>query len=217
MCCSCMSGTYTLSMNEFFSMFLEPKTLIMTLGTLGVIAIIFLETGVFFGFFFPGDSLLFTAGFLASQGYVSLPGLLIGAFVAAVIGDSVGYAFGRRVGPALFSRDDSVLFNKKHVIEAQRFYEKHGGKTIILARFMPFIRTFAPIVAGIGTMRYRTFVAYNTIGGFVWTWGMLWLGYGLGELIPNPDSYIVPIILAIVLISTFPVIRELGKRLMSTV
>ena len=151
-------------MLEFLHTLLEPKTLIMTLGTLGVIAIIFIETGLFFGFFFPGDSLLFTAGFLASQGYVSLAGLLIGTFLAAVIGDSFGYTFGKKVGPTLFSREDSVIFNKKHIARAQHFYEKHGKKTIILARFMPIIRTFAPIVAGIGNMRYRTFATFNIIG-----------------------------------------------------
>src|SRR3989344_9332548 len=145
-------------MLEFLHTLLEPKTLIMTLGTLGVIAIIFIETGLFFGFFFPGDSLLFTAGFLASQGYVSFAGLLIGTFLAAVIGDSVGYAFGRKVGPAIFTKENSLFFNKKHIARAQHFYEKYGKKTIILARFIPIVRTFAPLVAGIGNMEYRTFV-----------------------------------------------------------
>lgn len=157
-------------MPELLHILLEPKTLITTVGTLGVIVVIFMETGLFFGFFFPGDSLLFTAGFLASQGYVSLAWLLIGTFLAAVIGDSVGYAFGKKVGPALFSREDSVIFNRAHITRAQHFYEKHGRKTIILARFMPIIRTFAPIVAGIGNMNYRTFLTFNIIGGFVWTW-----------------------------------------------
>ena len=199
-------------MLEFLHTLLEPKTLIMTLGTLGVIAIIFIETGLFFGFFFPGDSLLFTAGFLASQGYVSLAGLLIGTFLAAVIGDSFGYTFGKKVGPTLFSREDSVIFNKKHIARAQHFYEKHGKKTIILARFMPIIRTFAPIVAGIGNMRYRTFATFNIIGAFVWTWGMLWLGYGLGELIPNPDKYVIPVIIVIILLSATPTLFQILKR-----
>lgn len=185
--------------------------LIMTLGTLGVIAIIFIETGLFFGFFFPGDSLLFTAGFLASQGYVSFAWLLIGAFLAAVIGDSVGYAFGKKVGPALFSREDSVIFNKKHIAKAQHFYEKHGRKTIILARFLPIIRTFAPIVAGIGGMNYRTFITFNIVGAFVWTWSMLWLGYGLGAIIPNPDKYVLPIIIIIVMLSAAPTLWHLFK------
>lgn len=190
----------------------DPKTLIATLGALGVIATIFLETGAFFGFFFPGDSLLFTAGFLASQGYVSLPILLVGAFIAAVIGDSVGYGFGKRVGPAIFKKEDSKIFNKKHIERAQQFYEKYGKKTIILARFVPIIRTFAPIVAGIGGMRYKTFLVYNIIGGFVWTWAMLWLGYGLGALVPDPDKYVLPVVAAIIVISTIAPVRELLKN-----
>lgn len=199
-------------MPEFLNIFLEPKTLIMALGTLGVIAVIFVETGLFFGFFLPGDSLLFTAGFLASQGYVSFAGLLVGTFAAAVIGDSIGYAFGKKIGPALFSREDSVVFNKQHIARAQHFYEKHGKKTIILARFMPIIRTFAPIVAGIGTMPYRTFITFNIIGAFIWTWGMLWLGYGLGALIPNPDKYVIPVVIVIILVSAAPAIKEILKE-----
>ncbi len=199
-------------MLEFLHTLLEPQTLIMTLGTIGVIGIIFVETGLFFGFFFPGDSLLFTAGFLASQGYISFAGLLIGTFIAAVIGDSVGYAFGKKVGPALFSREDSIIFNKKHVARAQHFYERHGKKTIMLARFMPIIRTFAPIVAGIGGMSYRTFITFNILGAFIWTWGMLWLGYGLGELIPNPDKYVLPIVLVIVAVSAAPALFQMLKN-----
>ncbi len=191
---------------------LNPETLIMALGTFGVIAIIFVETGLFFGFFFPGDSLLFTAGFLASQGYVSLSWLLVGTFVAAVVGDSVGYALGKKAGPAIFSREDSVFFNKKHIVKAQEFYARHGRMTIIVARFMPIIRTFAPIVAGVGSMNYRTFLSFNIIGAFIWTWGMLWLGYGLGALIPDPDRYLVPVLIVIILTSAAPALREIFKR-----
>ncbi len=199
-------------MIAFLHTLLDPKTLIMTLGTLGVIIIIFMETGLFFGFFFPGDSLLFTAGFLASQGYVSLAGLLIGTLLAAIIGDSVGYAFGKKVGPALFAREDSKIFNKQHIVRAQHFYEKHGKKTIILARFMPIIRTFAPIVAGIGGMKYRTFLTFNIIGGFLWTWLMLWLGYGLGSLIPNPDRYVIPVVIVIIILSAATALREIFRK-----
>jgi membrane-associated protein len=195
-----------------FSSLLNPQHLITTLGTLGVIAIVFAETGLFFGFFFPGDSLLFTAGFLASQGYVSFAWLLVGTFIAAVIGDSVGYAFGKKIGPALFTKDDSVLFDKRHIVRAQHFYEKHGKKTIILARFVPIVRTFAPIVAGVGNMSYRTFIAFNIIGGFLWTWAMLWLGYGLGSLIPNPDRYVLPIIVVIIIVSALPALKEIFLR-----
>ncbi len=156
--------------------------------------------------------MLFTAGFLASQGYISLPWLLVGTFLAAVIGDSVGYTFGRKVGPSIFNKDDSLLFNKKYIVDAQSFYQKHGKKTIILARFIPVVRTFAPIVAGVGNMDYKTFLSFNIIGGFVWTWALLLLGYGLGAVIPNPDKYIIPVIAVIIIISIVPVIREFLKR-----
>ncbi len=192
--------------------FLEPKVLIGALGLLGVIAIIFAETGLFFGFFLPGDSLLFTAGFFASQGYISLGWLLVGTFIAAVVGDSVGYTFGRKVGPAIFKRENSILFDKKHITRAQEFYEKHGKKTIILARFIPIVRTFAPIVAGIGNMNYKTFISFNVIGAFMWTWAMLLLGFGLGAIIPNPDRYIIPVIIIIVLVSAAPALREIFKQ-----
>jgi membrane-associated protein len=189
----------------------NPEAIIGTLGVLGVVVIIFLETGAFFGFFFPGDTLLFTAGFLASKGYVSLTWLLIGAFVAAVIGDNVGYYFGKKIGPALFNKEESVFFNKKHVLKAQHFYEKHGRKTIILARFLPIVRTFAPILAGVGKMEYKIFFLFNVIGGFIWTWAMLWLGFGLGSLIPDPDKYVLPIIAIIILASAIAPLREILK------
>lgn len=198
-------------MIDFIRTLLDPSSIIPAVGTLGVIGIIFAETGLFFGFFLPGDSLLFTAGFFASQGYVSMMWLLIGTFIAAIVGDSVGYAFGRKVGPALFTRDDSFFFNKQHIARAQAFYEKHGKKTIILARFLPVIRTFAPIVAGIGNMNYRTFLLFNIVGGFIWTWGMLWLGYGLGALIPDSDKYILPIVIIIILFTSAPALREIWR------
>jgi membrane-associated protein len=190
---------------------IDPRTLITTLGTFGVIAIIFIETGLFFGFFFPGDSLLFLSGFFASLHYLPLWTLLIGAFAAAVIGDSVGYAIGRRLGPALFTKDDSIFFSRKHIARAEHFYEKHGKKTIILARFIPIIRTFAPVVAGIGNMRYRTFISYNIIGGFLWTWALLLLGYSFGSVIPDPDRYVIPTVLVIILISAAPALWEIWK------
>lgn len=193
--------------------FTDPRTIIETLGTIGVITIVFLETGVFFGFFFPGDSLLFTAGFLASQGYVSISVLLVGTFLAAIIGDSFGYAFGNKIGPKIFTKEDSIFFNKNHIKKAQDFYDKHGKKTIILARFMPIIRTFAPIVAGIGNMHYRTFIVYNIAGAFLWTWSMLLLGYGLGALIPDPDKYVLPVVIVIIVVSAFPGIKEVWKQL----
>jgi membrane-associated protein len=179
---------------------------------LGVIAIIYLETGAFFGFFFPGDSLLVTAGFFASQGHLPIAALLVGTFIAAVLGDSTGYAFGKKIGPAIFTKEDSVFFNKKYLFHAQAFYEKHGGKTIILARFIPVVRTFAPIVAGVGNMKYKTFLSFNLVGGFLWTWAMLFIGYVFGSVIPNPDRYIIPLVLVIIVISAAPPIYKVVKE-----
>lgn len=189
----------------------DPQYLISAFGTIGVIVIVFLETGAFFGFFLPGDTLLFTAGFFASQGHLPIVILSIGAFIAAVLGDSVGYAFGRKVGPALFAREDSVLFNRKHIARAEHFYEKHGKKTIILARFIPIIRTFAPIVAGIGKMEYKTFISFNVIGGLLWTFAMLIIGYAFGSIIPDPDRYVIPAIAVIIIISAAPALLEIFK------
>ena len=179
-------------------------TLIKALGILGVLGAVFAESGLFIGFFLPGDSLLFTAGFLSSQGYFSPPLLMAGSFIAAVLGDNVGYAFGKRVGPKIFKREDSLLFHQNHLEKAQRFYEKHGGKTIILARFMPIVRTCAPILAGVGKMEYRVFFFYNVIGGFLWAVGLTGLGYFLGSSIPGIDRYIIPIVLFIIVISVVP-------------
>ncbi len=177
---------------------------IRTVGYIGVFAIIFAESGLLIGFFLPGDSLLFTAGFLASQGYLNYPVLAIGCFIAAVAGDSVGYWFGHRVGRPLFQRQDSLVFKKKHLDKAQQLYDKHGGKIIVIARFMPIVRTFAPIVAGVGTMHYRRFLSFNLVGGFLWAIGVCSAGYFLGKKIPNVDKYLLPIIFLIILISVLP-------------
>ena len=190
---------------------LDPITIIKTLGLIGVFIIVFAETGLFFGFFFPGDSLLFTAGLLASQHLINVEILVIGAFICAVLGDSVGYWFGKKVGPKIFNKEDSIFFHKKHVENAQNFYDKYGNKTIFLARFVPIVRTFAPIVAGVGQMKYKNFLTYNIIGGFVWTFGMVWGGYFLGKIIPNVDKYILPIIFIIIFISILPIIFEAYK------
>ncbi len=193
------------------SHFLDPIFLIKTLGMIGIFAIVFAESGLFFGFFLPGDSLLFTAGILASQGYLNIAILVAGCALCAVIGDSVGYAFGRKVGPALFSREDSRFFHKDHIERAKHFYEKHGKKTLILARFVPVVRTFAPILAGVGQMRYTTFLSFNIIGGVLWTFGLTLLGYWLGNTIPDVDRYLLPIILGIIVLSVIPVIIEFAR------
>lgn len=192
-------------------------SLIKTAGYIGVFAIVFAESGLLIGFFFPGDSLLFTAGFLASQGFLNIWILAIGSFVCAVAGDSVGYTFGRRVGPAIFKRENSFWFHKDHLERAHRFYESHGGKTIILARFMPIVRTFAPIVAGAGRMQYSKFFAYNVVGGALWAIGMSMLGFFLGSVIPNIDHYLLPIIALIIFLSILPsIIHILRDKPMRT-
>jgi membrane-associated protein len=192
---------------------LEPKQLVDSLGSIGghlaIWAIVFAESGLLIGFFLPGDSLLFAAGFLASVGKLNIFALMIGCFFCAVLGDNVGYATGKRFGHKLFSREDSIFFHKKHIIKAQNFYDKHGKKTIILARFLPVVRTFAPIVAGIGKMDYATFFKFNLIGGFIWTSGLSLLGYGLGNVIPDVDKYLLPITIAIVVISVVPSLLHL--------
>jgi membrane-associated protein len=188
--------------------FLDPQFLIQTVGLIGVFAIVFAESGLFFGFFLPGDSLLFTAGLFASQGYFNIYLLAIGCVVMAIAGDSVGYAFGRRVGPALFSREDSVLFHRKHVDRARAFYVKYGMKTIVLARFVPIVRTFAPIVAGVGQMEYRRFLTYNVIGGVLWAGSMTLLGFFVGSLVPNAEKYLHLIIIGIIALSFVPVVLE---------
>ena len=183
--------------------------LIQSIGYVGLFAIVFAESGLFFGFFLPGDSLLFTAGFLASQRVFNIFTLLVLFVIGAIVGDSVGYWTGKKLGGWLMKQKDSFFFQKHHLIKAQRFYEKHGGKTLILARFMPAVRTFAPIVAGMANMKYETFLLYNVIGGFLWAVGMTLLGYFLGSVIPNVDKYMLPIIGAIVVISVIPALLHM--------
>lgn len=183
--------------------------LIQSLGYVGMFAVVFAESGLFFGFFLPGDSLLFTAGFLASQRVFNIVTLLVLFVIGAIAGDSVGYWTGKKLGDWLMKQKDSFFFQKHHLIKAQKFYEKHGGKTLILARFMPAVRTFAPIVAGMANMKYKTFLSYNVIGGFLWAVGITLAGYFLGSVIPNVDKYMLPIIGAIVVISVIPALLHM--------
>lgn len=185
---------------------------IKAIGYIGLFGIVFAETGLFVGFVFPGDSLLFVAGVLAAQGFFSLPILLVGLFIAAFAGNMFGYWFGGYVGPKIFSRDDSLLFRKSHLIKAQQFYEKHGPKTIVLARFIPIVRTFAPIVAGVARMHYGTFALYNCIGALLWSVGLTVLAYYLGGLVENIDRYLLPIVLLIVFLSILPGIFEYWRN-----
>lgn len=190
---------------------MDPKALLEAFGTAGLLLIVFAESGLLIGFFLPGDSLLFTAGLLASQGHLNLALVLPGTFVAAVVGDQVGYAFGSRVGPALFKRPDSRIFRQGHVDRARAYFDRHGPGTIILARFVPVVRTFAPILAGVGQMPYRTFVRFNVIGGLAWAVGVTMLGFLLGEWVPDIDRYLLPVIGLVILASLAPVAVEVLK------
>lgn len=187
-------------------------SLIKTVGLLGIFFIVFAESGLLIGFFLPGDSLLFTAGLLASQGWLDIYWLVIGSFLAAVIGDSVGYAFGKKFGTKVFAKPKSLLWQPEHIERAQKFFTLHGGKTIILARFIPFIRTFAPILAGVGKMNYGYFFSYNIIGALLWAVGVTLAGYYLGNLIPGIEQYLWPIVILIILTSLIPLAKDLIKH-----
>lgn len=189
-------------------------TLISVVGVAGIAGIIFAESGLLIGFFLPGDSLLFTAGFLVHQNILmfNIHILVLVLFLAAALGDSVGYAFGKRVGRRLFRRKDSLFFHKENLRRAEDFYEKHGAKTIVLARFVPVVRTFAPIIAGISSMRYSTFLTYNLIGALLWAVGLTYLGYFAGDVIERAGINIEYVILGIIFLSILPpivhVLRE---------
>lgn len=184
---------------------LDPKHLIEAFGLLGIAVIVFAESGILIGLFLPGDSLLFTAGLLAATTDVlSFPILLPVVFVAAALGDSVGYSFGHRAGPALYRRPDSRIFKQEHLRRATEFYERRGGTAILLARFIPIVRTLAPIVAGAAGMRYRRFLAFNLLGALVWGVGVTSAGYALGQRFPHLEDYLLPGIVVIVLLSLIP-------------
>jgi membrane-associated protein len=194
--------------------FLDPRTLLTSFGYVGLFCIVFAESGLFFGFFLPGDSLLLTAGLFAYQGQLNIWILVPLVFVAAVLGDNVGYWFGRKAGPPLFSREASLLFKPKNLLAAKAFYDKHGGKTVILARFMPFIRTFAPIVAGAVEMHYASFLTYNALGGLLWGAGVTVAGYLLGSLFPPEvlDKYFLLIVVIVIILSVLPTAWHLWKE-----
>ena len=175
-------------------------------GYIGLTAIIFAETGLLIGFFLPGDSLLVTAGLLSTQPKFGLNMWYLGLMLtaAAIVGNTVGYAIGWYTGPKLFTRDDSLLFKKKHLFRAHAFYEKHGGKTLIIARFMPIVRTFVPVVAGLGRMPFRAYTAYNVLGAVLWIWSMLFIGYFLGRYVPNIENHITKVILVVIFLSLLP-------------
>jgi len=180
-------------------------------GLLVIGGIVFAESGLLIGFFLPGDTLLFTAGFFAAQGHLPLGWLILVIVTTAIVGDSVGYSIGSRTGHRIFRKKDGLLFRQEYVQLASSFYEKHGGKTIILARFVPIVRTFAPLVAGVGKMPYRRFLFYNVIGATIWGVGVTLLGYWLGSKIPNIDTYLLPVVLLAVLFTFSPMLFHIIK------
>jgi membrane-associated protein len=190
-------------LKHIFHQLTDAEMLVRVGGLTAMTAIVFAETGLLIGFFLPGDSLLVTAGVFAAVGQINLLHLNLLLIAAAIAGDTVGYWFGRKTGPALFRRPKSLLFNPEHLKRAHDFYEKHGGKTIVLARFMPIIRTFAPIVAGMGNMEYRRFLSFNVFGGALWVLSMTLIGYFLGQ-IPGVREHIEVVILVVVFLSILP-------------
>ena len=205
------------SLLDLFHQLTNVRELVRVGGYVGLTAIIFAETGLLVGFFLPGDSLIVTAGLLSTQPQFGLNVYLLGVLltVAAIIGNTVGYAIGHATGPRLFTRDDSLLFKKKHLYRAQDFYQKHGGKTLIIARFMPIVRTFVPVVAGLANMPLKTYTAYNVLGAVAWIWSMLFIGHFLGRVVPGIDKHIEPMILVIIALSLLPALiswrRERAK------
>ncbi|HLG58622.1 MAG TPA: VTT domain-containing protein [Vicinamibacterales bacterium] len=189
---------------SFFSTVYNVPELIRMVGLYGLIVIVFAETGLLVGFFLPGDSLLITAGLFAARGDLDITMLLVALIPAAIIGNSTGYFIGRRTGKALYSRPNSFLFRREHLKITHEYYERHGGKTIVLAQFIPILRTFAPVVAGVGEMSYRHFATYNIVGAFLWVGGMTLAGYGLGNLIPNLESRIHIVVAVVIALSLLP-------------
>lgn len=191
---------------EFFHKLRDVKALVTWAGYVGLTTIIFAETGLLLGFFLPGDSLLVTAGLLSSQPRFGLNVYLLGVLLtaASILGNAVGYFIGRASGPRLFRREESLLFKPRYLRQAHEFYERHGGKTIIIARFMPIVRTFVPVVAGAAGMSNRRYTIYNVIGGVLWIWSMLFTGYFLGRYIPGIDRHIEKVIIVVIVLSLLP-------------
>lgn len=199
------------TLRELLHKYRDLEVLVRLVGYPGLIGIVFAETGLLVGFFLPGDSLLFTAGFLASIGVMDVRVLLLTLSIAAVLGDQVGFVIGRKAGEALYRREDSRFFKRKHLIAAHEFYEKYGGKTIFLARFVPIIRTFAPTVAGAAQMDYRKFVFFNIAGGITWVFSMVGGGFLLGQSFPGLKKHIELVILGIIFVSVLPIVWEVWK------
>ena len=191
---------------------LDSLAILQTGGYLGIAILIFAESGLFFGVFFPGDSLLFAAGLLAASGFFELGFLILIVVLSAIVGDSVGYWFGSEVGEALYKRKDSRFFKQDYLRRTERFYKKYGGRAVVLARFVPIVRTIAPILAGVSSMRYRIFLVYNILGGFLWGSSLLALGFFLGSIVPGSERYVLPLSLVIVALSFLPIVLNLSKN-----
>ena len=197
---------------DLFHRIYDVEFLVRTGGLLALITIVFTETGLLLGFFLPGDSLLVTAGIFAARGDLDLMTLNTSLSLAAIAGDTLGYGIGLRTGPKIFTREDSLFFNRKHLISAKEFYDRHGGITIFIARFMPIIRTFAPVVAGVGAMQYRKFITYNVFGGIFWVMTTTLAGYFLGTMIPNIQERIHVVIAIVIVLSLLPAIVKIASE-----
>jgi membrane-associated protein len=197
---------------DLFHKIYDVESLVRVGGLAGLTAIVFVETGLLVGFFLPGDSLLVTAGLFAARGDLEVIPMIVVLSIAAIVGDTVGYNIGARAGPKLFTRPDSLLFNRKHLITTKEFYERHGPFTIVIARFIPILRTFAPVVAGVGAMEYKRFIVYNIAGGIGWVVTTVLGGYFLGQMVPNIHDHIHKVIAVVIVLSLLPAIIKVAKE-----
>ena len=197
---------------DWFHRIYDVESLVRVGGLAALTAIVFTETGLFVGFFLPGDSLLVTAGIFAATGDLNLWTLNIVLSLAAILGDTTGYVIGFKTGPMIFRREDSLFFHRKHLITAKQFYDQYGGFTIFIARFIPILRTFAPVVAGVGKMQYSRFIAYNVFGGIFWVFSMTFAGYFLGRMVPNIQEQIHVVIAVVIFLSLLPGITKLARE-----
>jgi len=197
---------------DWFHRIYDVESLVRVGGLLALTVIVFTETGLLVGFFLPGDSLLVTAGIFAARGDLDLWTLNVVLSLAAILGDTVGYGIGFKSGPMIFTREKSLFFNRKHLIAAKEFYDQYGGFTIFIARFIPILRTFAPVVAGVGKMKYRRFIAYNVFGGISWVMSMTFVGYFLGRMVPNIEEQIHLVIAIVIFLSLLPGIAKFARE-----
>ena len=197
---------------DWFHRIYDVESLVRVGGLAALTAIVFTETGLFVGFFLPGDSLLVTAGIFAAKGDLDMWTLNTVLSLAAILGDTTGYAIGFKTGPMIFRREDSLFFHRKHLLTAKQFYDQYGGFTIFIARFIPILRTFAPVVAGVGKMQYSRFIAYNVFGGIFWVFSMTFAGYFLGRMVPNIQEQIHIVIAVVIFLSLLPGIAKLARE-----